>query len=66
MIEAHILTYIQAHKLYDTVDIVKTMDKLRKECTTEEIENFYKVLAVYNKVIEEDFKCKKVTQEEEE
>lgn len=45
----------KAHKLYDTVDIAKTMGELRKECTVDEIEAFYKVIGVYNKVIREDF-----------
>lgn len=44
-----------AHKLYDTVDIAKTMGELSKECTPEEINAFYKVMSVYNKVIERDF-----------
>lgn len=70
MIEAHTLTYIEdnpgctatgliylskAHKLYDTIDIAKTMEHLKKECTAEEIESFYKVLDVYNQVIRKDF-----------
>lgn len=45
----------KAHKLYDTVDIAKTMGELRKECTVDEIEAFYKVIGVYNKVIRKDF-----------
>lgn len=45
----------KAHKLYDTVDIAKTMGELREECSAEEIEAFYKVLGVYNKVIKKDF-----------
>lgn len=45
----------RAHKRYDTVDIAKTMGELRKECTEEEIDHFYKVLSVYNQVIERDF-----------
>lgn len=49
----------KAHKLYDTVDIAKTMGELRKECSAEEIENFYKVLAVYNRVIQKDFEINK-------
>lgn len=45
----------KAHKLYDTVDITKTMGELQEECSADEIETFYKVLKVYNKVIEKDF-----------
>jgi len=45
----------KAHKLYDTIDIAKTMEHLKKECTAEEIESFYKVLDVYNQVIRKDF-----------
>lgn len=49
----------KAHKLYDTVDIAKTMGELRKECTIDEIEAFYKVISVYNKVIKKDFEINK-------
>nr|WP_330372956.1 hypothetical protein [Lacrimispora celerecrescens] len=45
----------KAHKLYDTIDIAKTMGELKKECSPEEIDNFYKVISVYNKVIQNDF-----------
>jgi len=45
----------KAHKLYDTVDIAKTMGALREECTAEEIDAFYKVISVYNQVIQKDF-----------
>ncbi len=45
----------KAHKLYDTVDIAKTMGELRKKCTAEEIDAFYKVISVYNDVIQADF-----------
>jgi len=45
----------KAHKLYDTLDIAKTMGELRKECSAEEIDAFYKVISVYNKVIQKDF-----------
>lgn len=49
----------KAHKLYDTVDIAKTMGELRKECSVDEIEAFYKVLSVYNQVIKNDFQVNK-------
>lgn len=45
----------KAHKLYDTLDIAKTMGELQKECSIEEIEAFYKVISVYNKIISRDF-----------
>lgn len=45
----------KSHKLYDTLDITKTMGELRSECSVEEIEAFYKVISVYNKVIQKDF-----------
>ncbi len=45
----------KAHKLYDTVDIAKTMGELQQECTAEEIDSFYKVISVYNKIIKKDF-----------
>ena len=49
----------KSHKLYDTLDITKTMGELRKECTPEEIDAFYKVLSVYNQVIPKDFESNK-------
>lgn len=45
----------KSHKLYDTVDIAKTIGSLKEECTLEEIEAFFKVISVYNKIIEKDF-----------
>lgn len=45
----------KAHKLYDTLDIAKTMGELREECSAEDIDAFYKVISVYNKVIHKDF-----------
>ena len=45
----------QAHKLYDINDIVKTMTELKKHCTTDELDAFYKVIAVYDDVIRTDF-----------
>lgn len=45
----------QAHKVFDINDIAKTMSQLQEKCTTEEIEIFYKVIAVYNDVIKKDF-----------
>ena len=49
----------KAHKLFDTVDIAKTMGELREKCSVEEIEAFYKVLSVYNQVIKKDFEINK-------
>lgn len=46
----------KAHKLYDTIDIAKTLDDLLKECTIEEIESFYKVIGVYIKLLKNGFK----------
>ncbi|MBE5967275.1 MAG: MarR family transcriptional regulator [Lachnospiraceae bacterium] len=45
----------KAHKLYDTLDITKTMGELKKECSPDEIDAFYKVISVYNKIIQKDF-----------
>lgn len=50
----------KAHKLYDTLDIAKTMGKLQKECSVEEIDAFYKVMSVYNKIISSDFEINHV------
>lgn len=49
----------KSHKIYDTIDIAKTMKELEKECTPEEIDTFFKVIAIYNKVIEKDFEINK-------
>lgn len=49
----------KAHKLYDTVDIAKTMGELRKDCSVDEIEAFFKVIGVYNKIIKNDFEINK-------
>ena len=45
----------KAHKMYDILDITKTMSELQEECSAEEIDAFYHVLSVYNKVIKKDF-----------
>lgn len=45
----------RAHKIYDVLDITKTLSKLRESCSVEELEAFYKVIAAYNQVIAEDF-----------
>lgn len=45
----------QAHKLYDINDITKTMTELQKRCSMDELEAFYKVVAVYDDVIRADF-----------
>jgi len=52
----------RAHKLYDTIDIIKTMDELGKECSAEDINSFYKVISVYNKIIKKDFIINKTKQ----
>ncbi len=48
----------RAHKLYDTNDIAKTTAELRRSCSEEEIDAFYKVLGVFNRVMEEDFRAR--------
>lgn len=49
-----------SHKLYDTLDITKTLSKIQKECTPAEIDIFYKVLSVYYNVISKDFEENKI------
>ncbi len=44
-----------SHKLYDILDITKTLSKIQRECTPAEIDTFYKVLASYYRVICKDF-----------
>ncbi|MBT9779614.1 MarR family transcriptional regulator [Clostridium sp. MCC353] len=41
----------QAHKLYNTIDLSRTLNELLKECTMEEIDSFYKVLGSYIKLL---------------
>lgn len=50
----------RAHKLYDTLDITKTLSEIQKECTPAEIDTFYKVISVYYKVICKDFEENKI------
>lgn len=45
----------RSHKLYDILDIIKTLSELQEECTPAEIDTFYKVLGVYYRVICKDF-----------
>lgn len=49
-----------SHKLYDILDITKTLSKIQRECSPEEIDTFYKVLAVYYQVISKDFEENKI------
>lgn len=49
-----------SHKLYDILDITKTLSKVQRECTPAEIDTFYKVLSVYYKVICKDFEENKI------
>ena len=49
-----------SHKLYDILDITKTLSKIQKECTPAEIDTFYKVISVYYKVICRDFEENKI------
>ena len=44
-----------AHKMYDILDITKTMGELGKECSPDDIDTFFRVLSVYNDVITRDF-----------
>ena len=50
----------RTHKLYDILDITKTLSKVQKECTPAEIDTFYKVISVYYKVICKDFEEEKI------
>ena len=45
----------QAHKRFDIQDITRTVLALEEHLTVQELETFYKVLAVYNQVIRDDF-----------
>lgn len=46
----------KAHKLYDTIDIAKTLDQLLETCTPEEIDSFFKVIHHYVHLLKNDFK----------
>ena len=48
----------RAHKRYDTEDIARATAELRRECTEPEVDAFYKVLSVYNRVMEDDFQAR--------
>ncbi|MEZ3486473.1 MAG: MarR family transcriptional regulator [Lachnospiraceae bacterium] len=39
-----------AHKRFDILDIVETKEELLQSCTEEELDTFYKVLEVYQKI----------------
>lgn len=45
----------KAHKLYDTIDIAKTLDQLLEKCSVDEVESFFKVIKAYTALIENDF-----------
>ncbi|CAM3332905.1 MarR family winged helix-turn-helix transcriptional regulator [Vagococcus fessus] len=46
----------KAHKMYDIIDIAKTLDQLLETCSVDEIESFFKVIKEYRILIENDFK----------
>ncbi|MGX6969327.1 MarR family winged helix-turn-helix transcriptional regulator [Vagococcus bubulae] len=46
----------EAHKLYDTIDISKTMGQLKEKCSDQDIESFFKVIEEYIVLINNDFK----------
>ena len=50
---------MQTIRMYDILDIAKTMSQLQKQCSAEEIEAFYHVISVYNEVIKKDFEINK-------
>jgi Transcriptional regulators len=41
----------QAHLLFDEKALIKTYNYLRRDCTPEEIDTFYKVMKVYNNIM---------------
>ena len=43
-----------AHKAYDVADVTTTMQELMKHCTPEEIDSFFKVIAFYNQILENE------------
>ncbi len=40
------------HKHYDNIDIIKTIKKLRKKCSVEEIVSFYKVMDEFTEMLD--------------
>ena len=40
------------HKHYDNIDIIKTIKKLRKKCSVEEIVAFYKVMGEFTEMLD--------------
>ncbi|NMM63372.1 MarR family transcriptional regulator [Clostridium sp. P21] len=45
------LSVSKAHKLFDTLEISKTLKDLSNYCTAEEIDAFYKVIAVFTTLL---------------
>jgi DNA-binding MarR family transcriptional regulator len=43
----------EEHKTYDVRALTGTMNRLLEECSVDEIESFYKVLGVYNEILQE-------------
>ncbi len=46
----------RAHKAYDRSEVTRIINELLKECTMDEINSFYKVLACRNNILESDHK----------
>ncbi len=45
--------FILSHKHYDNIDIVKTIKRLKKTCSVEEIVSFYKVMDEFTNILDE-------------
>lgn len=45
----------RSHKLYDIIDIAKTLSQVQQSCTAQEVDTFFKVLKAYLAVIDKDF-----------
>ena len=43
-----------AHKAYDMADVTMTMQELMKTCTAKEIDSFFKVIACYNRLLNDE------------
>lgn len=43
-----------AHKAYDIADVTMTMQELMKTCTAKEIDSFFKVIACYNRLLNDE------------
>ena len=45
----------RAHKRYDAIEVTETLLELTKYCSPDEVDSFFKVIDVYNEILEKEF-----------